>query len=416
VWKLAQSTQAKRIFCTPGNPGIAAEPRVTIPTLPGSDHASLVAFCQQENIELVVVGPEQPLVDGLADALTAASIPVFGPSAQAAQLEGSKEFMKNILAAAGVPTARHDSFTDPAAAKAYIREVGAPIVVKTSGLAAGKGVLICQTVAEGEKAVDQLMVDLIFGDAGKTVVVEEFLTGEEASFFAIVDGATGLILASAQDHKAAYDGDLGPNTGGMGAYSPAPVFTPEVEAQVVREILQPTVDAMVKRGTPYTGVLFGGLMVENGRAKLLEWNVRFGDPECQVLMTRLRSDLVDVLRMACETRLAELSPLVWTEDKALTVVMAARGYPGDYQKGTEIDVSNVGVEGVKVFHAGTAEKEGKLVANGGRVLNVTAVGKDITEAQGKAYEAVSQISWQDAQFRKDIGWRAVAREKEGRNM
>ena len=370
----------------------------------------MAQFCKDKAVDLVVVGPEQPLVDGLADELNAAGIPTFGPSARAAELEGSKSFMKHVMRKYDVPTAAYESFTDPAEAKAYARRVGAPIVVKTSGLAAGKGVLLCDTVEEAEKAVDDLMVARIFGDAGKEVVVEEFLTGEEASFFALVDGESGLALASAQDHKAAFDGDKGPNTGGMGAYSPAPVFTPEIERQVVEEILQRTVDGMRAEGCPFTGVLFGGLMIEGGRAKLLEWNVRFGDPECQVLMTRLRSDLAEVLMRACQGRLSEVE-LEWSDDKALTVVMAAKGYPGDYQKGSVIGGLD-GVTGAKVFHAGTAcNAAGEVTAAGGRVLNVTATGATISEAQEKAYAAVKQIRWDDTHYRSDIGWRAVAREK-----
>lgn len=357
----------------------------------------------------VLVGPEQPLVEGLVDSLAAAGITAFGPSAAAAQLEGSKAFMKALLRKYDIPTAAYEVFDAPAEAKAFIRAHGAPIVVKTSGLAAGKGVIVAASVEEACAAVDAMLVDGAFGAAGSRIVVEEFLGGEEASFFALVDGETCIPLAGAQDHKAVGDGDTGPNTGGMGSYSPAPVLTPALQAQVMRDLIVPTARGMVAEGTPFRGVLFAGLMVEGGRAKLLEHNVRFGDPECQSLMVRLESDLLDALGGALR---GEDVALEWSAQASLTVVLAAKGYPAAYAKGRPIRGLE-GVTGAKVFHAGTAMEGGEVVSAGGRVLGVTATGADVAEAQRKAYAAVDQIDYADGFCRRDIGWRAVARAASG---
>lgn len=409
VWRIAQSDMCNRVFAAPGNPGIAAEPKVTTAaTLAVDKNADVVRFCKDKDIGLVVVGPEIPLVAGLADDLEAAGIPTWGPSAKAAQLEGSKAFMKDILKKYNIPTAAYEKFTDPQRAKDFIRSLGAPIVVKASGLAAGKGVVVARTVEEAYKAVDDMLVSKVFGDAGDELVIEEFLEGEEASFFAMVDGEKVVPLIAAQDHKAVGDGDTGPNTGGMGTYSPAPVLTDAIARQAMDEIMWRTAHAMVAEGAPYKGTLFAGLMINNGKAKLLEHNVRFGDPECQSLMARLDSDLCDALLRASTGRLDEVS-LKWKDDAAVTVVMAAKGYPGSYAKGTAIRGLE-DVTGAKVFHAGTAlNAAGELVSAGGRVLNVTALGSDVAEAQAKAYRAVKQIQWADAYYRNDIGWRAISR-------
>lgn len=409
AWKLASSERCSTLFCSPGNAGIAMEAGVEIkPDLNISDHQQVQDWCQENKIGLVAVGPEQPLVDGLADALEKAGIRVFGPSAKAAQLEGSKRFMKDICKKYDVPTARYEVFSDPEKAKTYIREQGGPMVVKADGLAAGKGVIVAASTEEACSAVDDMLVNKAFGSAGSNIVVEEFLGGEEASFFALLDGHTCLALASAQDHKAVGEGDTGPNTGGMGAYSPAPAVTPRIQEQVMQEIVQRTADALVAEGCPYRGVLFAGLMIKDGKAKLLEHNVRFGDPECQNLMLRLESDLLEVLLAACDGTLAQVQ-LQWSQDAALTVVMAAKGYPGGYKKGSVIrGLDNVST--AKVFHAGTArDTEGNIVAAGGRVLGISATGKTVLEAQQKAYEAVDVINWPEGFVRRDIGWRATDR-------
>jgi phosphoribosylamine--glycine ligase len=389
-WAIAASPLCDQLYCAPGNAGIARE-----------------AQC-------VDVGPEAPLVLGLADALTDAGIKTFGPSAAAAQIEGSKGYMKDLLAESGVPTAAYGRFTDINAAKAYIAEQGAPIVVKTDGLAAGKGVILCDTVEDAYAAVDSMMSDKTFGDAGDEIVIEEFLDGEEISFFALVDGTNALPLISAQDHKAVGDGDTGPNTGGMGAYSPAPVMTEALETEIMDSIVMPTVKTMAAKGTPYVGVLFAGLMITPKGPKILEYNVRFGDPECQVLMRRLKSDLLPALVASVDGQLDHFD-LRWHDETAMVVVMAANGYPGSYKKGTEIkgiDAAEV-MDGVVVFHAGTKSEDGKLLATGGRVLGVTASGASVTEAQKNTYAAVDAIDWPDGFCRRDIGWRAVARESGG---
>ncbi|MEK9833407.1 MAG: phosphoribosylamine--glycine ligase [Alphaproteobacteria bacterium] len=410
-WAIAASPLCDALYCAPGNAGIAQDAECV--DIAADDVDGLVVFATDQAIDLVVVGPEAPLVLGLVDRLDAAGIRAFGPRADAAMLEGSKGFMKDLCARHGIPTAAYGRFTDADAAKAYIREQGAPIVVKADGLAAGKGVTVAQSVDEALAAVDQAMNDKAFGAAGAELVIEEFLPGEELSFFALVDGESALPLAGAQDHKAVGDGDTGPNTGGMGAYSPAPSLTEALEAEVMETIILPTVRGMAADGHPYRGVLYAGLMLDGGKPKLLEYNVRFGDPECQVLMMRLRSDIVPALVAACDGTL-DTFDLRWSDEAALTVVLAANGYPGAYEKGTEIrGLDDAAATGATVFHAGTAAEDAQILATGGRVLNVTARGANITDAQANAYAAVDAIDWPDGFCRRDIGWRAVAREAEG---
>ncbi|MBO21461.1 MAG: phosphoribosylamine--glycine ligase [Rhodospirillaceae bacterium] len=405
-WAIAASPLCEALYCAPGNAGIAQDAECF--PIAADDVDGLVAFATEQAIDLVVVGPEAPLVLGIVDRLEAAGIIAFGPRADAAMLEGSKGFMKDLCDRHGIPTASYGRFTDAETARAYIREQGAPIVVKADGLAAGKGVTVARTVDEALDAVDQAMNDKAFGDAGAELVIEEFLPGEELSFFALVDGETALPLAGAQDHKAVGDGDTGPNTGGMGAYSPAPSLTPELEAEVMGTIILPTVRGMAADGYPYHGVLYAGLMLDGGRPKLLEYNVRFGDPECQVLMMRLRSDIVPALVASCDGTLSNFD-LRWSNDAALTVVLAANGYPGAYQKGTEIrGLDAAAATGATVFHAGTAADGETIRATGGRVLNVTARGPSIAEAQANAYAAVDAVDWPNGFCRRDIGWRAVA--------
>ncbi|MBP0438768.1 phosphoribosylamine--glycine ligase [Tianweitania sediminis] len=404
AWKLGASPKLTRLYAAPGNPGIADHAELV--DLRATDHAAVVAFCREKAVELVVVGPEAPLVDGLSDALREAGIKVFGPSKAAAQLEGSKGFTKDLCARFDIPTAAYGRFRDAAEARAYIEQQGAPIVVKADGLAAGKGVTVAMTTDEALAAVDACF-DGSFGSAGAELVVEEYLEGEEVSFFCICDGQTAVAFGAAQDHKRVGDGDTGPNTGGMGAYSPAPVLTPDVEQAVMRDIIAPTLRGMAEIGAPFSGVLFAGLMLTKDGPKLIEYNVRFGDPECQVLMMRLHSDLLDLLHAAADGRLAE-QDLRWSEDTALTVVMAANGYPTTPLTGTVIKgVDQAAGEGAKVFHAGTALKNGALVAAGGRVLNVTARAPTVREAQAIAYEAVDRIDWPQGFCRRDIGWRAL---------
>jgi len=407
-WAIAKSPLCEKLYCAPGNAGIA-EVAECLP-LKGEDLGGIVKFATGNKIGLVVVGPEAPLVAGLVDKLEAAGIRAFGPSAAAAALEGSKAFMKDICAKYGVPTAESERFDEPDSAKEYIHRKGAPIVVKADGLAAGKGVILCRNELEAFAAIDHVMIERAFGAAGDEVVIEEFLTGEEASFFALVDGTRAVPLVSAQDHKAAFDGDEGPNTGGMGAYTPAPIVGDEMVKTVMDTIITPTIEGMAADGMPYKGVLFAGLMIDDGQPKLLEYNVRFGDPECQALVMRLKSDLLEAL-VACADGELDTVKLDWHDETALTVVMAAKGYPGRYEKGTRIeglDAANA-LDGVTVFHAGTQKKGGNVVANGGRVLNVTALGKTAAEAQKKAYEAVDAIDWPDGFCRRDIGWRAIKR-------
>jgi phosphoribosylamine--glycine ligase len=398
------------LLCAPGNAGIAE--LAAVAPIAAEDVDGLTAFARKEGVDLVVIGPEAPLVLGLADRLAAAGIKAFGPSAAAAALEGSKGFMKDIAAKCGVPTADYRRFTDAAAAKDYLRRKGAPIVVKTDGLAAGKGVVVAASLEEALAAVDLMMGDKAFGAAGDEVVIEDFLTGEEASFFAIVDGTTALPLGAAQDHKRVGDGDVGPNTGGMGAYAPAPVVTPALEARIMERCILPTVRGMAAEGRPFKGALFAGLMIDKGEPKLLEYNIRFGDPECQVLMARLDSDLVELMLAACDGQLAGRR-VAWRPGAALVVVMAAAGYPGAYAKGSVIEgLEEAGrVEGVTVLHAGTRlDADGRIVANGGRVLGITATGRTVAEAHARAYAAVDRIRWPGGFCRRDIGWRAITQE------
>ncbi len=407
-WAIAASPLCNKLYCAPGNAGIAQEAECV--AVAADDVAGLVEFARRECIDFVVVGPEAPLVLGLVDRLNEAGIKAFGPSARAAALEGSKAFMKDLCAKYAIPTAAYGRFTDAAKAKAFIRARGAPIVVKADGLAAGKGVIIAATAAEAEAAVDAMLTGRQFGAAGAEVVVEEFLEGEEASFFALTDGAAVLPLASAQDHKRAHDGDSGPNTGGMGAYSPAPIMTEAVATDIMTRIIRPTIAAMAAEGRPFKGVLYAGLMLTAAGPKLLEYNVRFGDPECQVLCVRLMSDLLPALIAAAEGVLRSFH-LRWYDKAALTVVMAAKGYPDTYRKGTEIRGLEraAALPDVTIFHAGTTRGEdGRILANGGRVLNVTATGKTIAAAKARAYEAVDLIDWPEGFCRSDIGWRAVS--------
>jgi phosphoribosylamine---glycine ligase len=405
AWKMAASPLVERLVCAPGNAGIARECEVA--ALDIADHAAVIAFCRSRGISLVVVGPEAPLCAGIVDDLEAAGIKAFGPSAAAARLEGSKGFTKDLCRENEIPTAAYERFTAAAPAKAYARARGAPIVVKADGLAAGKGVVVAATLAEAEAAID-MMFGGGLGAAGAEVVIEEFLTGEEASFFALCDGETAIPLASAQDHKRAFDGDRGPNTGGMGAYSPAPALTPALAGRVMEEIVRPTLAAMKARHAPFKGVLYAGLMLTRDGPKLIEYNVRFGDPECQVLMLRLMSDLVPAM-LAARDGLLKSFDLRWYPDYALTVVMAANGYPGAYRKGGLIEgiEDAAASEGVEIFHAGTVADGGRIRSAGGRVLDVSALGNTIGQARARAYAAVDRIRWDDGFCRRDIGLRAA---------
>ena len=408
AWKIAASPLVTKLWCAPGNAGIAREAECV--ALDIADHAAVIDFCRANAVDLVVVGPETPLAAGIVDDLAAVGIKAFGPGREAARLEGSKGFTKALCTEFNIPTGAYGRFANAAEALVYVRARGAPIVVKADGLAAGKGVVVAMTMAEAETAI-ATMFDGAFGAAGAEVVIEEYLPGREISFFALSDGETATAFASAQDHKRVFDGDKGPNTGGMGAYSPAPVMTPEMTQRVMDEIVIPTVRAMQAMGAPYKGVLYAGLMITAEGPKLIEYNVRFGDPECQVLMLRLMSDLVPALLAAVDGGLKKFD-LRWYPDAALTVVMAAKGYPGSYAKGSVIEGLDAAaqIEGVEIFHAGTKAEGGKIVANGGRVLNVCALGKTVAEAQGRAYAAVDLIHWPDGFCRRDIGWQAVKRE------
>jgi phosphoribosylamine--glycine ligase len=408
VWKIRQSPQVTQIYCAPGNAGIGELAELT-PIAP-DDIAGLLQFAQRQAIDLTVVGPEVPLTLGLVDAFAQRGLRVFGPNRQAAQLEGSKAFAKALLQQQGVPTAAFGVFTDPAEAQSYVRRLGAPVVVKADGLAAGKGVFVCATVAEACTAIEQIMQARVFGDAGNQVVIEEFLAGEEASFLAFTDGATVLPLASSQDHKRVFDDDRGPNTGGMGAYSPAPVVTPRLADRIVNEIMLPVVRGLKQGGIVYKGILYAGLMIHGDQIKVLEFNVRFGDPECQPLMLRLQSDLIEVMTAVIDERLAGVT-LTWDPRPAVCVVLAAEGYPGSYETGKPIS----GLEALRawkdgvVFHAGTATMNNTFVTKGGRVLGVTAAGASIAEAIAEAYRAVKHISWPGMHYRRDIGQRALRR-------
>lgn len=406
AWAIAQSDDCSELYCAPGNAGI--EECATCVDIDAEDVVELTNFAISQKIDLVVVGPEAPLVKGLADLLRKENIAVFGPSAKAAMLEGSKGFMKDLCKTYTIPTAAYERFTDVDSAKAYIRDQGAPIVIKDDALAGGKGVIVAMNEDEAMNAVDALM-----GSAG--IVIEEFLDGEELSYFALTDGESVLPLTSAQDHKRAYDGDKGPNTGGMGAYSPAHLITPALEQKILDDIIEPTVRGMKEKGCPFQGVLYAGIMVVNNEPYLIEYNVRFGDPECQPIMMRLQGDLLTILNNCAHNRLADsMKDTEWSSATAMCIVMAAKGYPGSYQKGTEInglDEANQ-TENVKIFHAGTTKTNGKLVNFGGRVLGVTARGENVGHAQRLAYEAVDKIDWPDGFCRRDIGWRAVKAEKD----
>jgi phosphoribosylamine--glycine ligase len=413
--RIAASPLTARLTAAPGNAGIAEIAECV--AIAADDVPALVAYAAEQAVDLVVVGPEVALVAGLADRLAEKGIKAFGPNAAAALLEGSKSFMKDIVAKYGIPTASYASFRDGTAAKAYVVEHGAPIVIKADGLAAGKGVTIAATIAEAEDAIDEALVGGRFGAAGREIVIEEFMAGEEASYFALVDGETVVPLGAAQDHKAVGDGDTGPNTGGMGAYSPAPVVTPALEQRILDEIVRPLARGMVAEGRPYRGVIFAGLMIVPTPAgpapKLIEINVRFGDPECQVLMARLESDPVALMLATAEGRLSELPPALWRDEAALTVVLCAEGYPGTPRTGTVIKGIHdaAAINGVTVFHAGTKRgADGGLLASGGRVLNIVATGQNVAEAQARAYRAVDRIDWPEGFCRRDIGWRAIARE------
>ncbi len=409
AWKLEQSVSCNELYCAPGNAGI--EDVAKCVDIDVGDIPALVSFAKEKSIDLVVVGPENPLVAGIADKLNEAGINVFGPSAHAAKLEGSKGFMKDLCAKYNIPTAKYGRFTDLQKAEDFILATGAPIVVKTDGLAAGKGVIICDDTSQAIKAAKDMLSGDSFGAAGKEVIIEEFLEGEEVSFFALADGKSILPLTSAQDYKRVGEGDTGLNTGGMGAYSPAHFMNEDLEHQIIEKLIKPTIAGMAAEGCPFTGVLFAGIMVKDGKAILLEHNVRFGDPECQTLMMRLNGDLAQILLAGAQGRLDEVKDQIsWSDDSALCVVMAAKGYPESYKKNTiikGIEKAN-GVDNVCVFHAGTAyDGNGNIVSVGGRVLGVTAIGETTKKAQESAYRAVDEIEWEDGFCRRDIGWRAI---------
>ena len=407
-WKIAQSPLLGSLYCAPGNGGMAEIAENL--ALDMADHQAVITFCQEKAIDLVIIGPEAPLVAGLADDLTAAGIAAFGPGKIAAQLEGSKGYTKDLCAEADIPTAAYGRFDNACAALEYLDSQSAPIVVKADGLAAGKGVIIAEDMKTARDAVEEIF-DGAFGDAGAELVIEEFMTGEEASFFVLCDGENALPLATAQDHKRVGDGDTGPNTGGMGAYSPASIMTPALIDKAMEKIIHPTLAAMARRGAPYRGVLYAGLMLTDDGPKLVEYNARFGDPECQVLMMRLKSDIVPVLEASASGSVAEMT-LDWHDEIAMTVVMAAAGYPGAYEKGSTIGLEAVG-DDIMVFHAGTARAEdGTISATGGRVLNVTARGKTVAQAQASAYAGVDKIDWPQGFCRRDIGYREIEREME----
>lgn len=409
AWALAQSQNCKELYCAPGNAGIESCAEcvdIALDDVPG-----LTKFAKDKKIDLVVVGPEAPLVKGLADLLKIAGIKVFGPSQAAARLEGSKGFMKDLCAKYDIPTARYKRFSSLALAQEFIREIGAPIVIKADGLAAGKGVIVAQTLEEALEAAEDMLSGNAFGASGAEIVVEEFMDGEELSYFALADGHSILPLNSAQDHKRVFDGDEGPNTGGMGAYSPAHLMTVELEEKIIHRIIKPTVKAMHAEGCPFSGVLFAGIMVMKNEPYLIEYNARFGDPECQTLMLRLQGDLLQILLAGAEGRLQDVRGQVsWSERPAMCVVMAANGYPGDYKKGTVIKgLSDADeIDNVMVFHAGTKKgTKGEILANGGRVLGVSATGENLGHARRLCYEAVDKIDWPEGFCRKDIGWRAL---------
>jgi phosphoribosylamine---glycine ligase len=408
AWKVKQSSNVAQVFVAPGNAGTALEPHITNVAISVEDIPALLAFAQLENIDLTIIGPEVPLVAGIVDAFQQAGLQCFGPSAKAAQLEGSKTFCKDFMIRHNIPTAEYRTFTDKQQAIAYIREMGAPIVVKADGLAAGKGVIVAQTEAEAIAAVEDMLSGNVFGEAGSRVVIEEFLQGEEASFIVIADGKQALPMATSQDHKARDNADKGPNTGGMGAYSPAPVITPAIHQQIMQQVIDPTLRGMTEDGLPYVGFLYAGLMIDkDGSIKVLEYNCRFGDPETQPIMMRLQSDLVELCEAALSGELDQVDSL-WDERPALGVVMAAGGYPGTYRKGDVISgLTNHEQDGIKVFHAGTQQSENAIVTSGGRVLCVCALGNNLLEAQSRAYAATNNIHWEDVYYRTDIGFKAL---------
>ncbi|EPS8832782.1 phosphoribosylamine--glycine ligase [Vibrio parahaemolyticus] len=412
-WKAAQNRNVETIFIAPGNAGTALEPKLENVNIDVEDIAGLVAFAKEKAIELTIVGPEAPLVIGVVDAFREAGLPIFGPTQAAAQLEGSKAFTKDFLARHQIPTGAYANFTEIEPALAYVREQGAPIVVKADGLAAGKGVIVAMTLEEAEDAIKDMLAGNAFGDAGSRVVIEEFLDGEEASFIVMVDGENVLPMATSQDHKRVGDKDTGPNTGGMGAYSPAPVVTPEIHNRIMEEVIYPTVRGMASEGNPYTGFLYAGLMIDkDGTPKVIEYNCRFGDPETQPIMMRMESDLVDLCLAAIDEKLDQVESK-WDPRASIGIVLAAGGYPAAYNKGDVISgLPQVEIEGEKVFHAGTDNKDGDIVTNGGRVLCATALGNSVSEAQQRAYELAKQISWDGMFHRNDIGYRAIAREQE----
>ncbi|MEZ8641056.1 phosphoribosylamine--glycine ligase [Vibrio splendidus] len=412
-WKAAQNPNVETVFIAPGNAGTALEPKLENVNIGVEDIAGLVAFAQDKKIELTIVGPEAPLVIGVVDAFREVGLPIFGPTQAAAQLEGSKAFTKDFLARHDIPTGYYSNFTEIEPAIAYVREQGAPIVVKADGLAAGKGVIVAMTLEEAEDAIKDMLAGNAFGEAGSRVVIEEFLEGEEASFIVMVDGSSVLPMATSQDHKRVGDKDTGPNTGGMGAYSPAPVVTPEIHNRILEEVIYPTVRGMDAEGAPYTGFLYAGLMIDaDGTPKVIEYNCRFGDPETQPIMMRMESDLVELCLMAIDEKLDEAESK-WDPRASIGVVLAAGGYPADYAKGDVISLPISEVEGQKVFHAGTTNNEaGDVVTNGGRVLCATALGNTVSEAQERAYALTKQVSWNGMFHRNDIGYRAIAREQD----
>lgn len=411
-WKVAQNPAVNTVFVAPGNAGTALEPKLKNISIGVEEIEALVDFARENQIELTIVGPEAPLVIGVVDAFRQAGLPIFGPTQGAAQLEGSKAFTKDFLARHNIPTAAYANFTEIEPALAYVRQQGAPIVVKADGLAAGKGVIVAMTLEEAEDAIKDMLAGNAFGEAGSRVVVEEFLEGEEASFIVMVDGKNVLPMATSQDHKRVGDKDTGPNTGGMGAYSPAPVVTTEIYQRIMEEVIYPTVEGMAAEGYPYTGFLYAGLMIDStGAPKVIEYNCRFGDPETQPIMMRMQSDLVELCLAAIDGKLDQTESK-WDPRASIGIVLAAGGYPGDYNKGDVISgLPDTETEGEKVFHAGTSEKEGQVVTHGGRVLCATALGNTVSEAQQRAYKLAEQISWNGMFYRNDIGYRAIAREQ-----
>jgi phosphoribosylamine--glycine ligase len=411
-WKVAQNPNVETVFVAPGNAGSALEPKLENVAIDVEDIQGLVAFAKEKNIELTIVGPEAPLVIGVVDAFQEAGLAIFGPTQAAAQLEGSKAFTKDFLARHAIPTGAYANFTEIEPALAYVREQGAPIVVKADGLAAGKGVIVAMTLEEAEEAIKDMLAGNAFGDAGSRVVIEEFLDGEEASFIVMVDGENVLPMATSQDHKRVGDKDTGPNTGGMGAYSPAPVVTQEIHNRIMEEVIYPTVRGMASEGNPYTGFLYAGLMIDkDGTPKVIEYNCRFGDPETQPIMMRMQSDMVKLCQAAIDKKLDQVESK-WDPRASIGIVLAAGGYPASYNKGDVISgLPTTEVEGEKVFHAGTADKDGNVVTNGGRVLCATALGNTVSEAQARADELTKKISWDGMFHRNDIGYRAIAREQ-----